>query len=160
MMRLLLGAASLLAIGAPAMAQTTTGAMTPATATVVTPVAPPTTAVAQVAPDTFVVTPVPGLAMATKVKIQKFSDYDLNNDGTYSPMEFAQALYFLATNDPVAGSPTLPAWDRYVDKGSAGRLPPQVAVNLLNATADEFATVDLNNDWRITPAELTAVAML
>lgn len=154
MTRMLIAAAGL-ALAAPATAQ-----MNPETRTVVTPVAPPATAVAQVAPDAFVVTPVPGVAMATKVKVQKFSDYDIDGNGAYSPMEFGQAMYFLATSDPIAGNPRLPAWDRYVHKGTPTRMSPQDAVTLLNVTADEFAAVDLNNNWRVEPAELAAVALM
>ena len=75
-------------------------------------------------------------------------------------MEFAQALYFLATSDPVAGHPKLPAWDRYTHRGAAEQMPAGHAITLLNATADEFALVDSNNDWRVEPAELAAVAMM
>ena len=153
-MRLMIAAAGL-ALAAPAAAQ-----IAPETETVVTPVAPPATMVTQVAPGTFVVTPVPGVAMATKVKVQNFSDYDLDHNGMYSPMEFAQAMYFLATTDPVAGNPRLPAWDRYTQRGALERMRPDHAVELLNATADEFAAVDMDNDWRVSPAELTAVAMM
>lgn len=149
-----------LTLATAAMAQTAGGEMQATTRTVVTPVAPPATVVAEVEPGTFVVTPVPGVAAATQVKIQQFSDYDVNNDGAYSPMEFAQATYFLATSDPVAGNPTLPSWDRYEQRGTLSTMEPDDAVDLLNATADEFAVVDLNNDWEVSPAELTAVAML
>lgn len=144
-----------LVLAAPAFAQ-----LAPETRTVVTPVAPPTTSVAQVAPNAFVVTPVPGVAMATKVKVQRFSDYDLDRNGYYSPMEFAQAAYFLATTDPVAGNPKLPAWDAFKHRGAAQRMMPTNAVSLLNATADEFTAVDINNDWRVSADELLAVAML
>lgn len=154
MMRMLIAAAGL-ALAGPAAAQ-----MKPETRTVVTPVAPPTTAVTQVAPDAFVVTPVPGVATATKVKVQNFSDYDVDRNGVYSPMEFGQAMYFLATSDPVAGNPRLPSWDRYVHRGTMSKMTPQDAVLLLNATADEFAAVDMNNNWRVEPAELAAFAMM
>ncbi len=126
----------------------------------VTPVAPPATMVTRVGPGEFMVTPVPGVAMATKVRIQNFSDYDMNRDGAYSPMEFAQALYFLATSDPVAGNPKLPALDRFIHRGAPERMAPQNAVALLNATSEEFSLVDMNNDWRVTPEELAAVAMM
>lgn len=134
--------------------------MSAETRTVVAPVAPPTVIVSKAAPGTFVVTPVPGVAAATSVKVQQFSDYDLNRDGVYSPMEFGQALYFLATSDPVAGNPALPAWDRYTHRGAFQQMPPVHARMLLNVTADEFAAVDMNNDWRVDPAELRAAAML
>jgi hypothetical protein len=153
-MRYMIAAAGL-ALAAPAAAQ-----MAPQTQTVVTPVAPPATMVTQVAPGTFVVTPVPGVTMATKVKVQNFSDYDLDRNGVYSPMEFAQAMYFLATSDPVAGNPKLPHWDRYTHRGAAAEMTPTHAVTLLNATADEFAAVDVDNDWRVSPTELAAVAMM
>ena len=154
MMRHMIAAAGL-ALAAPAAAQ-----IAPQTQTVVTPVAPPATAVTQVAPGVFVVTPVPGIAMATKVKVQNFSDYDRDRNGVYGPMEFAQAMYFLATTDPVAGNPRLPHWDRYTHRGAAAEMMPTHAVTLLNATADEFAAVDMDNNWRVSPAELTAVAMM
>jgi hypothetical protein len=75
-------------------------------------------------------------------------------------MEFAQAAYFLATTDPVAGNPKLPAWDGYMHKGAPQRMSPTNAVTLLNATADEFSAIDANNDWRVSPSELAAAAML
>ena len=99
-------------------------------------------------------TPVPGIAAATQVRFQNFSDYDLNRDGAYNPMEFAQALYFLATSDPVAGNPALPARDKFIDKGAPERMRPGTAVALLNATSDEFTAIDSNHDGRITPLEL------
>lgn len=147
-----------LALCAPALAQT--GQLAPQTRTVVTPVAPPATAVAQVAPGTFVVTPVPGIAAATRVRIQKFGDYDLDKDGSYGRMEFAQALYFLATSDPVAGNPRLPAGDIYTQKGAPQKIDPRRAAALLNATSDEFTVVDRNKDDRVDQAELTAVALM
>ena len=98
--------------------------------------------------------------MATKVKVQSFRDYDLNDNGAYSPMEFAQAMYFLATSDPVAGNPKLPAWDRYNHRGAMQEMAPTDAITLLNATADEFAIVDMDNDWQVEPIELRAVAMM
>lgn len=154
-----------LAISALALAFSTSaagqsGSIAPQSQTVVTPIAPPTTMVTKVAPGAFVVTPVPGVAAATTVKVQRFADYDVNGDGVYNPMEFSQALYFLATSDPVAGNPKLPAWDRYTHRGTVSKMAPSDAVVLLNVTADEFAAVDLNNDWRISPSELTAVALM
>lgn len=160
MMKLKLAAAGLgLALGSASFAQTGSP-LTPETRTVVTPVAPPTMITTQVAPDAFIVTPVPGVSAATKVRVQRFADYDLNGNGDYSPMEFAQALYFMATSDPVAGNPRLPMWDRFMHKGAATTMAPGVAVGLLNATADEFAAVDLNNDWRVSPQELVAISLL
>lgn len=154
MMRYLIATAGLIA-AAPALAQ-----ISAETKTVVTPVAGPATIVTEVAPGAFAVTPVPGVAAATKVKVQQFSDYDLDGSGAYTPMEFAQAIYFLATSDPIAGSPKLPLWDRYVHRGAIEEMPPHHAVTLLNATADEFAVADIDNDWRVGPAELKAVAMM
>ena len=157
-MKRLIGAsaAALMAASAPAQ----TGAMQAESRTVVTPVTPPTTMMVPVDPNTFVVTPVPGVVAATRVKVQNFTDYDRNRDGAYNPMEFAQAIYFLATTDPVAGNPKLPAWDRYMHRGAPERMRPGDAVTLLNATADEFGVVDLDNDWRVTPDELAAVALM
>lgn len=154
MMRHMIAAAGLV-VAAPAAAQ-----IAPQTQTVVTPVAPPATMVTQVAPGAFVVTPVPGVAAATKVKVQNFSDYDVDRNGVYSPMEFAQATYFLATSDPLAGNPKLPTWDRYTHRGTLSKMAPSHAITLLNATADEFAAVDMNNDWRVSPDELARVAMM
>lgn len=155
----LFGAAGAAALTVSAAAAQT-GSLQPQTRAMVAPVAPPTTMVTQTGPGTFVVTPVPGVAMATAVEVQKFGDYDLNRDGVYNPMEFAQAVYFLATTDPVAGNPRLPAWDRYTHRGAAQEMLPRDAVTLLNATSDEFGFADLNNDWRVSAAELNRLAML
>lgn len=160
MMKLKIVAAGLsLALGSAVFAQTGSP-LAPETRTIVTPVAPPGMVTTPIAPDAFIVTPVPGVNAATKVRVQRFADYDLNGNGDYSPMEFAQALYFMATSDPVAGNPRLPMWDRFVHKGAATTMAPGVAVGLLNATADEFAAVDLNDDWRVTREELVSVSML
>lgn len=150
--------AAALCLAGPAVAQS--GPLQPDTQTVTTPVVPPGTAVAKVAPGTFVVTPVPGIAASTRVKVQKFSDYDLNGNGMYNPMEFAQALYFMATTDPVAGNPKLPAMDMTVHRGAPQKMNPFAATALLNATADEFAKVDLDRNWRVSPAELAAAALM
>jgi hypothetical protein len=139
---------------APVAAQPIPPSLAPQTMKIVAPVAPPATAVARVGPSTWVVTPVPGLAAATQVKVQRFSDYDLNHDGAYSPMEFGQAIYFLATSDPIAGNPRLPAQDRFIQRGAPERMRPTAAVALLNATAEEFQAADSNHDGRITPSEL------
>ena len=136
-----------------------TSPIAPQTQTAVTPVAPPTTVVTPVAPGTFVVTPIPGVVAATRIRIQNFRDYDLNADGVYNPMEFAQALYFLATSDPVAGNPVLPADDRFLHRGAPQRMAPVDAVSLLNTTADELTQVDTNGDWRVSPAELAAAGL-
>ena len=150
-----------LALTLPAAVQAqTSGALAPQTETVVVPVAPPATAVTQVGPNMFVVTPIPGIVAETTVKVQRFSDYDLNGDGVYNPMEFAQALYFLATSDPVAGNPKLPADDRFLQRGAPQKMRPENAVALLNATADELARVDANHDWRVSPQELAAAALM
>lgn len=142
-----------LALAAPAAGQATSP-LQPQTGTAVTPVAPPGAVAHWVGPGTWVVTPVPGIAAATQVRVQNFGDYDRNRDGAYNPMEFAQAIYFLATTDPVAGNPKLPARDMYLHRGAPERMKPSNAVALLNATADEFAAVDVNNDWRVTSDEL------
>ena len=147
-----------LTVAVPAGAQQASGALQAQTATTLTPVAPPATMVAQVAPGTWVVAPVPGLATTTQVRFQRFSDYDRDHDGALGPMEFAQAAYFLATGDPVAGNPKLPTWDKYTQYGAPQRMRPEVAVALLNSTSDEFTAIDANHDWRITPAELGVVA--
>lgn len=163
MYRELLYAAALGTAGA-ALAQTDTrapsGETPPVTTTVVTPGTPPATVVTPVGPNTAVVTPVPGTVNVTMMKIQTFSDYDINDDGAYSPMEFAQALAFLANVTTGAGAADLPAKDKFVHKGMIGKMQPKQAVALLNATADEFSAVDGNNDWRITPDELQAAAMM
>lgn len=148
-----------LAFAPAAMAQAS-GALAPTTKTVVTPVAPPATAVTRMAPGVFKVTPVPGVSAATTVKIQNFSDYDRDKDGVYNPMEFAQALYFMATADPVAGNPKLPAADRFYHRGAPQKMSPVAAVALLNATADEMAAADMNRDWRVSPSELVAATLM
>lgn len=164
MTRYITGAGSiclaLIAAGISPGVHAQSGAMVPETQTVITPVAPPAAVVTRIAPDAFVVTPVPGVAAATRIKVQNFNDYDLDKNGVYSPMEFAQALYFLATSDPVAGNPRLPKWDRFTHKGATSTMAPSVAVSLLNATADEFSAVDLDNNWRVSPEELVAVSLL
>lgn len=136
------------------------GELAPQTRSIITPVAPPMTAVSKVGPGMFVVSPVPGLSVATTVKIQNFSDYDRNNDGVYNPMEFAQAIYFLATADPVAGNPKLPADDRFYHRGAPQTMNPVAAVALLNATADELAVADVDGDWRVSPAELASAPLM
>lgn len=151
----LAAAAGALAAG-PAAAQ----ALEPQSRTVVTPVATPGYLIAEVGDGDLLVTPVPGIAAATRVKVQSFSDYDRNGDGAYNPMEFAQALYFLATSDPVAGNPRLPPADRFSHRGAPEQLRPGNAIDLLNATSDEFAIVDMNDDHRISSAELAVFAMI
>lgn len=150
-------------VSAPAVAQTpgTQPAETPpVTVTTVNPVAPPATVVTPVAPGTVAVTQVPGVATVTNAKIQTFSDYDINDDGSYSPMEFAQAMAFLAAAKPATGAAKLPATDKFVHKGTLAKMPPARATAWLNATSEEFAQVDANNDWRITQQELVAAAMM
>lgn len=147
-----------LAFASPALAQQGTTPLQPDTTTMVTPVLPPTTAVIEVAPGVWEVTPVPGVSLTTQVRVQNFGDYDLNRDGAYNPMEFAQAIYFLATTDPVAGNRKLPAQDMYIHRGAPARMAPHNAVALLNATADEFGAIDSNNDRRITPDEIAGAA--
>lgn len=127
---------------------------------VVTSSTSPGVAVAPVGPNRFVVTPVPGVTTATTVRIQNFGDYDLNKDGAYAPMEFAQALYFLATTDPVAGNPKLPTMDRFMHRGAPQKMKPSDAIALLNATAHEFTRADMNKDWRVTQDELARVALM
>lgn len=147
-----------LALASPAWAQQGPAPLQPSTTTVVTPLAPPAVAVTEVIPGVWQVTPVPGTALTTQVRVQNFSDYDLNRDGAYNPMEFAQAIYFLATTDPVAGNRKLPARDMYIHRGAPARMTPQDAVALLNATADDFSAVDSNRDRRITPDEIAGAA--
>lgn len=150
-----------IAMVAPAAAQTATprtAETPPTTVTTVTPVAPPATVVTPVAPHTVAVTQVPGVAAVSRVKIQTFGDYDTDDNGFYGPMEFAQAMAFLAAAKPADAS--LPAKDKFKHKGAVGKLAPRQATALLNATADEFAMVDMNNDWRVSPPELTAAAMM
>ena len=132
--------------------------LAPQTRTVVQPVVPPATAVVQVAPDAFTVTDIPGVAVAKRVEIQRFSDYDLDRDGGYGRMEFAQAMYFLATGDPVPGTSAVPRPSAYVPHLAYARMDPKAAAALLNATSDEFTAIDRDHDWRITPAELRQFA--
>lgn len=113
-----------------------------------------------VAPRTVAVTTAPGVAKLSTVNIQTFSDYDTNDDGAYSPMEFAQAMAHLAGGKPATGAAKLPATDKYVRKGTLAKMPPARAITWLNATAEEFAQVDPNHDWRITQQELLASAMM
>ena len=156
-MKIFIAAAALGLAASAAPAQT--GALAPETRTV-TSSAPPAVAVAPIGPNSFVVTPVPGVTAATTIKIQNFEDYDLNRDGAYAPMEFAQALYFLATTDPVAGNPKLPMMDRFVHRGAPQKMAPSDAIALLNATADEFTQADMNKDWRVTRDELARLALM
>ncbi|GAO38895.1 hypothetical protein SCH01S_21_00820 [Sphingomonas changbaiensis NBRC 104936] len=132
--------------------------LAPQASTVVEPVLPPATVVKQVAPDAFTVTNIPGLAVAKRVEIQRFSDYDLNHDGSYGPMEFAQAAYFLATGDPVPGTTAIPRPGQYLPHLAYAHMNPKFAAALLNATSDEFTAIDSNHDWRVTPAELDRYA--
>jgi len=157
-MKIMLIGAAALALAPAAMAQTAD--TTTATTTVTTPVAPPATVVDKVAPGVFAVTHVPGIAVSSELKVQNFADYDLDGDGAYSPMEFAQAVHFMASGQATTGATSLPARDRYVHKGAVAKLPPGEAIEMLNVTADEFATVDLDNDWRVTAQELALVAMI
>lgn len=158
MFKILMGAAALSLAAGTSLAQT--GALAPETRTVSTAVAPPGMVVSPAGANSFVVTPVPGVLASTQVRIQNFSDYDLNRDGAYAPMEFAQALYFLATTDPVAGDPKLPMMDRYMHRSAPQKMAPSDAVALLNATADQFATADMNNDWRVTQDELARLPIM
>lgn len=130
--------------------------LSPQSGAVVQQQIPPSTVVKQVAPDAFVVTNLPGLATVKQVRLQNFSDYDFDHDGSYGPMEFAQALYFLATGDPVAGTKSVPAPRQYSGHLPSRRMDPKLQAALLNATSDEFTALDTNHDWRITPAELAA----
>ena len=132
--------------------------LAPQTRTVVDPVLPPSTVVKQVAPDAFTVTNIPGVAVAKRVEIQRFSDYDLNKDGSYGPMEFAQAMYFLTTGDPVPGTTAIPKPGQYIPHLAYAHMNPKFAAALLNATSDEFTAIDSNHDWRVTPQELDRYA--
>jgi hypothetical protein len=152
----ILAAAAAIPLASPAAAQE----LQPETRTAVAPVAPPAVVVTRTAPGVFHVDALPGIAAAVPVKVQRFGDYDRNNDGLYSPSEFAQAMYFLATGDPALGDPTLPRTDRNMHKGAPLPLRPELAVELLNATSDEFVMADANRDMRISPAELAAVAAM
>lgn len=167
----LLCTAALLAGSAGALAQTTGAATSPSLpggqpssvappsgGTMVTPVAPPGVAVTPVAPGVAAVTPVPGVAVATGVKIQDFAAFDLDKNGSYGRMEFAQALQFL--KGAPAGGQALPARDRTVHAGAAKRLPPSQAVSLLNETSAAFAAVDMDHNGLISPIELGAAALI
>jgi hypothetical protein len=150
-------------VPAPAVAQTagTQPAETPpVTVTTVDPVVPPSSVVTPVAPNTVAVTRVPGIAAVSTTKIQSFADYDIDDNGSYSPMEFAQAMAFLAGGKPATGAAALPATDKHVHKGTLAKMPPARATAWLNATSEEFAQVDANNDWRVSQQELAAAAML
>lgn len=150
-------------VSSPAIAQiagTTPAETPPVTVTTVDPVAPPATVVTPVGPNAVAVTKVPGVAAVSTAKIQTFGDYDIDDDGSYSPMEFAQAMAYLAGGKPATGAAALPASDKYVHKGTLAKMPPARATAWLNATSEEFAQVDVNNDWRVSKQELVAAAML
>lgn len=149
-------------IASPVLAQgaAPTGETPPATVTTAVPVAPPVTVVTPTGPNSATVTHVPGVVATSTMKIQTFSDYDVDNNGNYSPMEFAQAMSFLANANPAAGGTMLPPKDQNQHKGLIGKMRPQHATALLNATADEFSMVDRNRDFRITPDELASAAMM
>ena len=132
--------------------------LAPETRSVVQPVAPPGLAVVQMTPNSFTVTNLPGVAVSKQVSIQRFPDYDLNRDGAYGRMEFAQAMYFLATGDPVPGTAAVPRPSQYVPHQPYATMDPELAAALINATSDEFTAIDQNQDWRITPAELARSA--
>lgn len=147
---------------APLMAQPgTQPAETPPVAvTTVEPVVAPATVVTPVAPGAVAVTRTPGVAAVSTTKIQTFSDYDINDDGAYSPMEFAQAMAFLAGGKPATGAARLPMTDKFVHKGTLAKMPPARATAWLNATSEEFAQVDADNDWRVSRQELAAAALM
>lgn len=128
--------------------------LAPETRAVVQPVAPPALAIVQATPNSFAVTNLPGVAVSKQVSIQRLQDYDLNRDGTFGRMEFAQAMYFLATGDPVPGTAAIPRPPQYVPHQAYATMDPELAAALINATSDEFTAIDENQDWRITPAEL------
>lgn len=132
--------------------------LAPQTRTVVQPVVPPTTMVTQLYPQVLKVTAIPGIAAAQTIRIQRFSDYDLNRDGAYNPMEFAQAMYFLATGDPVPGTAGIPRPAEYQPHIAAKQMDPKFAVALINTASDEFTAADANHDWRLTPDELSRFA--
>lgn len=155
-MMIALAAVGAAAVASPAAAQE----LRPETGMTMAPVAPPTTVVTRTGPATFRVDSLPGIAAPVPVKIQRFGDYDRNKDGLYTYSEFAHALYFLATGDPVLGNPNLPRVDRYMHKGAPITLEPRLATALLNATSDEFMMTDTNRDGRISPQELAAVAAM
>jgi hypothetical protein len=146
----ILALAGLAAMQAPPLA--------PQTRTVVQPVAPPATVISQVAPHVLQVTAVPGVATTQTIRIQRFADYDLNRDGAYNPMEFAQAMYFLATGDPVPGTTAIPRPSNYKPHVAARQMDPKFAVALINTASDEFTAADANHDWRLTPDELARFA--
>lgn len=158
MIRRLMGAPGVAALFATAAAAQPPS-LQPQSGAIVAPVVPPGTLVAQMGSETFVGTPVPGVAATSRVKVQRFGDNDANGDGA-PQMEFAEAVCFLATTDPVAGNPKLPGWGRYTHRGAAQRMTPSDAITLLNATGDEFAFTDTDNDWRVSPQELNRLAML
>jgi len=132
--------------------------LAPQTSTVIQPVAPPATVVTQVAPHVLQVTAVPGVAAKQTIRIQRFSDYDINRDGAYNPMEFAQAMYFLATGDPVPGTTGIPRPAEYQPHIAAKQMDPKFAVALINTASDEFTAADADHDWRLTPEELARFA--
>lgn len=93
-------------------------------------------------------------------KIKSFAQFDRDGSMTLSPMEFSQALLFLSAPVGASGGPELPAADMYMHKGTVDRLRPSAAIELLNTTSYAMSVVDLNNDWRISQAELVAAALM
>ncbi len=145
----LFGASSLAGIAAAAQPP-----LMPEQARTVTPLAPPAAAVSRIGKNSFVVTAVPGVASTQTIHFQRFSDYDINRDGAYGPMEFAQAMYFLATGDPVPQMEGVPSPRTYRPHIANTNMDPKFALALINTASDEFTAIDADHDWRITPDEL------
>lgn len=93
-------------------------------------------------------------------KITDMSYFDRDRDMMLSPMEFAQVMVAMNPTIGASGGPELPSMDKYMHKGTAHRMQPGEAVELLNATAHAFTIVDSNNDWRISQAELRNANLL
>lgn len=105
------------------------------------------------------VTPVPTVWEGTRVRIRDFQHFDLDKNGVYGPVEFARAMYRLATTEPLDGFEKLPKWhhDQLV---SGNELRPLDELVLLNKNSDEFLRVDRDNNWRIDESELQSAGLL
>lgn len=78
------------------------------------------------------------------------STFDINADGTLSPLEFAQSV--AATTPPAAGGVTTSAAMR--DRSS--RAEGNATTELLNQTAPMFAKIDTDGDMHLSASEVAA----
>jgi hypothetical protein len=100
----------------------------------------PTTAAADAEMSTTPTTTGTFTGMGGPIDIQsQWSSFDTVGDGLLTPLEFARWVAS-SMGQPMAGDPA------------------DQAVELLNASADELALVDTNDDWHVSRDELTAAA--